>query len=536
MKSKRLLLLRIMNKATSLSNKYKHSKQGKRGDVIGNYVGFGILYLFLIILVGAQSIGFALIGMYNAIPELCALVISIIAFFFTLIKAGGYLFGFKEYDMLMSMPFSVKDIVASKFLYMYLKTLPWFVSVSIAMLIGFAVGGSINIISIILWLVLSLIVPIIPMVLASLISFLAVKIGAGRKHKQVVQAFLTIVILLPIMFSNYFMNHFTENKSLQDISEITSGYIGKISGYYPPAKWFEKSIMDKDIVSILLLICITIVIFELFFSLVAKYFKQINTNLKNGVKSKKATSLEIKKKSMVVSIAYKEFKRLTGSSIYLTNIFIGQVISVIAGVAVLIIGLDRAVEVVLEGAPLNKEMLIPAIPFVTYLFVGMVASTCCSPSLEGKNYWIIKSMPIDPLADCKGKMLFNMFLSAPFGIFFVLCIDISGKFSAVTILLGIIAVTAMCMFSTTYGLVCGLKHRKLDWDNEVEVVKQGRAVLVYLLPNLFLTLILMVVSVVVGIAIGTELTVVGVIVLYLLLSLWAYHGVKKYANKPARDF
>ena len=46
----------------------------------------------------------------------------------------------------------------------------------------------------------------------------------------------------------------------------------------------------------------------------------------------------------------------------------------------------------------------------------------------------------------------------------------------------------MCIFSTISGLRSGLKHRRLDWENEIEVIKQGAALAVYLFPNMFLTM------------------------------------------------
>ncbi|MBQ7679359.1 MAG: hypothetical protein IJT34_05875 [Butyrivibrio sp.] len=30
-----------------------------------------------------------------------------------------------------------------------------------------------------------------------------------------------------------------------------------------------------------------------------------------------------------------------------------------------------------------------------FVFIGMMATTACSPSLEGKNYWILQSLPLE---------------------------------------------------------------------------------------------------------------------------------------------
>ena len=83
-------------------------------------------------------VGFGKIGMTGAVPVMCALVISSLAFVFTFLKSNGYLFNFKGYDMLMALPFKTRTVAACKFLYMYIKSLPWYLSISAAMLAGYA--------------------------------------------------------------------------------------------------------------------------------------------------------------------------------------------------------------------------------------------------------------------------------------------------------------------------------------------------------------------------------------------------------------
>ena len=57
---------------------------------------------------------------------------------------------------------------------------------------------------------------------------------------------------------------------------------------------------------------------------------------------------------------------------------------------------------------------------------------------------------------------------------------------------------ALCAFSTAWGCVCGVRHMRLDWENEIEVIKQGAGVAIYLLPNMFVVMGLTVLAVVLG--------------------------------------
>ena len=182
----------------------------------------------------------------------------------------------------------------------------------------------------------------------------------------------------------------------------------------------------------------------------------------------------------------------------MTNAAVGELLATLLGIVTLMIGFDRIISVVTQGAPIDAKMLQPAIPFIIYFFIGMVATTACSPSLEGKNYWIVQSLPIEKKTLYQGKMLFNMMLTVPFMAFSTLCLCISAKAPVLNTVLYLVLGFALCAFSTAWGCVCGIRHMRLDWENEIEVIKQGAAVAIYMLPNMFVVMGLTVLVVFLG--------------------------------------
>lgn len=212
------------------------------------------------------------------------------------------------------------------------------------------------------------------------------------------------------------------------------------------------------------------------------------------------------------AIAFKEFKRLTGSTAYMVNGAMGEILAVLLGVVTLIFGFDKIVSKVTNGAPFDPSIIRPAIPFIIYFFIGMIATTVCSPSLEGKNYWIIQSLPIEKKTVYKGKMLFNMYLIVPFMAFSTVCLCISAKVSLLNTVLYLALGFLLCAFSTAWGCVCGIKHMRLDWENEIEVIKQGAGVAIYMLPNMFAAMGLCVLVVFLGTKIDHSL-LAGILIL-----------------------
>lgn len=530
MLSNNMLLIKTFLRSTSSINILRFSKdKAKLRYAKNSLIGQVILYVILTLYATLFSVGIASSGQAKVIPELCAILLFFMPFMFTLFKANGYLFGFKEYDMIMSMPFEVKSIVSSKFWYMYIKSIPMYALISLSMIIGYAFGGYLTFWSFISWIVITFTYPLIPMIIASALGAVTVRIGAKFKYKSIVQALLTAILIIPIFFSRYFIENTVRNDEMEEVIYSISAGIKNTSSYIPFAGSFSEAINDGIISSLLLLVASTIIIYELFFVLISKFYRKMNSQLSSGTNSKKYVLTSQAQNSIVKSVAFKEFKRMTGSSVYLVNAGLGQIMVTIFGIAMLILKPDVVIKSMLQGAPIEASVLFPALPILFYFFLGMVPTTACSPSLEGKNYWIMKTLPISPMEDCKGKILFNLYMSIPFAVFATISASICFRVSVIDAIMSIIALCSLCVFSTISGLRSGLKHRRLDWENEIEVIKQGMAVSMYIIPHIIIGLILMPLVV----AANYYFHNIAVIMLFItlfacMLTLVAYKGVKKY--------
>ena len=152
-------------------------------------------------------------------------------------------------------------------------------------------------------------------------------------------------------------------------------------------------------------------------------------------------------------------------------------------------------------------------------------------SLEGKNYWVIKSLPFDMYSVLKGKMLFNILLFLPVSVFGVITSCISMRATVVEYLAGIVYIVTAVLFSTVYGMYCGAKRMNLEWENEIQVIKQGSAGAAYLLPNMLGTMILGGGLVALGVFMNIlPLIMFAMAAMYLLFTLLSYHVVKKLAK------
>lgn len=521
-----ILLLKTLLLSTSQRNIYRHTQdKRKRRRIVGNAIAIAFLYVCLVAYCIALCVGYATLGIIDSAPVMCALTISVLAFVFTIFKTNGYLFGFKEYDMLMSLPFEAQTVAGCKFLYMYVKSLPWYASISLATMAGYGFFARPPVVAYLAWIVLSLFLPVIPMLGAAFLGFIIARISAGFKKTNLVQIVLTFAFVIFCFCLRFIVEGiFRDDEvqaTLQQASEITAN-AGRV---YMPAGWFSNAITKGNVLDVFLLVGVSTLLFAVVFRIVGHSYGRINSAIASHAAKRNFSMTAQKQRSAVRAVAFKELKRMTGSTVYMVNGAMGEVLAVLLGVVTLVVGFDNIIAAATHDAPFDPSILQPAIPFIIYFLVGMVATTVCSPSLEGKNYWIVQSLPLEKKTLHQGKMLFNMVLSVPAMAFSTLCLCVSANVSPLHTVLYLLLGLALCAFSTAWGCVCGIRHMRLDWENEVEVVKQGAAVTVYLLPNMFVSMGLVVLMVILGMYVDHALLAIAMTAIASALAALSYRGV-----------
>lgn len=527
-----VLLLKALLLSTSQINIFRHSTdKKKRSKIIWSIIGLTCFNLMIAAYSIALCVGYGHLGIIKAVPMICALTVSALAFILTLFQTNGYLFNFKEYDMLMSLPFEAKTVAGCKFIYMYLKSLPLYLSISLAMMGSYGYFVHPSFILYPVWIILSLFLPVIPMLISAFLGFLIARISTGFRKSNVIQtilmfAFVIFCFSLRFIIEDLFRNDKVQ-ATLQSLSDMTAN-AGRI---YRPAGWFSNAVTRLSVLDMLLLIVVSSVLFTILFTIVGRSYRNINSALKSHAAAKNFKIKEQKQRSVVQAIAFKEFRRMTGSTTYMVNVAIGPILAILLGLITLIFGFDKIIAVITQNAPFDAAIVRPAIPLIVYFCIGMVATTAITPSLEGKNFWIIRSLPIENETVYHGKMLFNMALMLPAAVFSVLCLCISAKVPLLDSLLYLLLITVLTIFSTAWGCVCGIRHMKLDWENEVEVIKQGSALAVYMFPNMIIVILLIGLMVYLGTIIDHRLLTIIMTLIALLLAALSYRRVMILSQK-----
>jgi ABC-2 type transport system permease protein len=244
-----------------------------------------------------------------------------------------------------------------------------------------------------------------------------------------------------------------------------------ITKYYLPFKWFNQAVDELSILSLVYLLGSHVVLFLIYVYFVEKLAAFTN---KRGIRSQikyKQKTLKYQEKPVVVSLVEKEVKRFFSSTLYALNSGIGMVLLVIMSVASLFFKAD--IESILSqeiGFSVASEMMI----LIVFGFsIGMTYTPAISLSLEGKQLWILKSLPIKPSTVMLSKILFNLILIVPIAYVSLIMIGIALSIKLVSMLIILLLILVFAILVSCMDAVINLYLPKFDYNNETEVIKQS---------------------------------------------------------------
>mgnify|MGYP007116223130 FL=1 len=148
----------------------------------------------------------------------------------------------------------------------------------------------------------------------------------------------------------------------------------------------------------------------------------------------------------------------------------------LAAAIVLVIKRDMVLDVLAQMPELASSLPV----FLALAIGGMLGMTLFTPSsvsLEGKNLWILQSMPVSGAQVLRAKLRMADLLTLPAAVIASVCCVCVTELSPLILLDSVL----FARFANALGLREGIVHAKLDWSNEAQAVKQSWAVMLTML-------------------------------------------------------
>ena len=388
--------------------------------------------------------------------------------FTVLLRTSGYLFYYKDYEILAPLPIHTRKLFISKL--MVLLIMIYFVNflITVPMMFSYFYWNGFNVLGLFIYLIGILCLPLVPFMFVSMLSLGISLLTSKMRYSKIINMILMIGLLVGFLFLSFSMNSTTVNPLTGQIDLFSS-----ITKYYLPFTWFNQAVDELSFLSLGYLLGSHIVLFMIYVFFVEKLAAFTN---KRGIRTQikyKQKVLKYQEKPVVVSLVEKEFKKFFSSTLYALNSGIGMVLLVIMSVASLFFKAD--IEGILSqqiGMSVDAEMMILIIFGFT---IGMTYTPAISLSLEGKQLWVLKSLPIKPSTVMLSKIIFNLLLIVPIAYISLIMIGISLSINLVSILIILVLILVFAVLVSCMDAVINLYLPKFDYNNETEVIKQSAA-------------------------------------------------------------
>jgi len=466
-----------------------YSKSAPRKERVKNILLLGLILYAIAVFGFTAGINYQMMAeplmMMDAmilIPTLAFVSCVLATLAMTLFRANGFLFSPKDFEMLSSMPVKSSDILISKMMMLLLTNYLFVVVMFVPGLFVYAIHMPTSAFFWVSGAIALVFIPLIPLVIGSLLSYLMTRFSLRfRRNNAALIVFLFLTMLVVMGFS------FAYNEVLGFFVERSADLMESLPFIYYPAHLYASAVINNDVWALFAFVGVSLVVFAGFVVVLQKGFQTINAKLRESTQTSNFVMTSLETSSAFTSLFKKDLKRYFSSPIYVMNTSFGVFMMVVLAIASLIYGKQALDMLTGEGA-----VLLPLFELLIAMQVGFVALSCTtspSISLEGKYFWIVRSMPVDPKTIYKSKITLNLIVVIPAVVISAVFLSIAFSLSGWEVFgLIVLPVLYACAIAVG-GLLINILKPSFQWESETVAVKQTMSVLFAMLFGMALLLI-----------------------------------------------
>ncbi len=480
---------------------------------------FLIGYLLVISCIVYYSLGWALneANLIDLLIYLSLTVYTLLILVMSLFSANDYLFKAKDLQLMLSLPVKHISVLSVKFFLQYVYELIFAAFVVAPAFYFYFYFTSFTATGIVLAIICLFVSPLIPMSIGSLLSYFIGLLTRRLRKKNIFTIFLSLAIIGGWIFltqnSEGIINYIRANGVLlQDA----------IAKYYLPSSWLIDA-LNGDFLGLMLFAFTNLAVMLLVFAIISRKYADIISVLNSsGVRKKaKLDKLGQKNSSPLGAMIKKELSMYFSSANYVLNTLIGSILLMVAAIALLFLDASIFSQTTADPDLLGKIGLVIAAAITVYT-PSVNPTTSCTISLEGKKLWIYKSIPTETKDILKAKTAVNIIVNLPFILIADLLMCIKFELSIFDyLLLIVLGATFILLFSLT-GIMINLANPKLDFENEIMVIKQSKSVMIHTFLEMGVVLALVLIYIFFGVTNFYLFAISVLIIVWAVIALLVY--------------
>lgn len=468
----------------SLTALLKSISPGKAGAALAIGLLAALSVLLSLLFGGVLVMAFAPLGMLGLVPGILCLLGAAMAFFITAFGAGGVLFGGRDNDLLLALPIPDSMLFSARLLAVYLESLLTFgLTILPGMLLYCAAAGSPAALLPTIPVVLA--GNLIPTLLAALVGWAITWVTSRSRHNALLANLGYGLVMLGCFALAIGLNLFTRSSLLSE-QGVAAGLAGAFSG---PLWLFGQmgAACTGSLPALLWTLALSILPALLFVLLLGRGYRRLLTRMGARAARKRYRMTAQHSAGAMAALLRKEAARFFHTPIYLFNTGFGLVLLVAATVAAcwqkdaLLAWLRQEGGIALTG---GQQFAIVA-GCICFL-LGTVSITSVSISLEGRSFWLLKSLPVPAVQILRAKVRFHLLAAWPITGGCILALWFRLGFTPVQGVSLLVCTAALSWFLSLFGMAANLLFPRLDAANDTVICKQSLSAAVGVLGGMAL--------------------------------------------------
>lgn len=433
-------------------------------------VVFSMGMMFFSLAQPLQALGYD--WLYFALAAAMCMMLCLVGSIFT---CKSQIYSAKDNELLLAMPIKPRDILAARIV--SVTTLNWFYCalVLIPALIARFIALGFDIITLARFIPMFIMLPLMPEAVGCLLGWV---LSIAERHVQNKNLFTTIGSL--IFMVAYFMLVNKINDFLPYLTENGEA-VASTMALILPIYSFGMGVTG-DAANFCLFAALSLAAIGVTVLLLARSFAKIALT-PSAVRRRESKAFSFTQQSVDSALIYKELRRFVSCPGYMLNAGLGLIMLLFVSVALAANRGQLTFATLLMGGagalPIGAVLaaLLTMVSTMTFISASSI-------SLEGKNIWLLRSLPIEPGKILLAKARLHWLLCLPFCLISSLICGIAYDVTAAEWPVLIILPVLENVLCALMGVTINLIFPKFDWITETQVVKQGMSTMVAMLVGM----------------------------------------------------
>ena len=393
-------------------------------------------------------------------------------------------------------------------------------------------------------LIVIVIFPIIPVLIASLLVLIIMSFAKFTKNRDRFQLIATILILAIVFISSFAIsNTNTSQEEMINMVVKANGLVEIIKGTFPTLGMALESLSNgnliNQILNLLALIIVTGAIYIIYILIGQRlYLKGAVGNLSSGKKTNKKLNEQkaFRNSSLAKTYIGKEIKTLIRNPIFFMQCVLPAILFPILIVVMTFTGIKEE-----QGGNItdisnmiqNKSTIFLGISILCAIqfFLMFVYTSATAISREGQNAIFMKYIPVSFMKQIDYKVIPNIIMTSFMTILTITLIQYLINIPLLYLIIITFAGIMMGILQSYLCIIIDLKKPKLEWNSEYAVVKQNMNLIWPVIFGIINITILVILSIFLQTYINSYILILLIAIVYLFMTVVTRNYIKNNINR-----